>query len=59
MDETISTTSEVSTEQTTPDVEVSQTQPETQTIEDTTITQTALNVYSHVLSSINKKQRIY
>ena len=36
MDETISTTSEVSTEQTTPDVEVSQTQPAEQTIEDTT-----------------------
>ena len=36
MDETISTTSEVSTEQTTPDVEVSQTQPDEQTIEDTT-----------------------
>ena len=35
MDETISTTSEVSTEQTTPDVEVSQTQPDEQTIEDT------------------------
>jgi hypothetical protein len=36
MDETISTTSEVSTEQTTPDVEVSQTQPDEQTTEDTT-----------------------
>lgn len=35
MDETISTTSEVSTEQTTPDVEVSQTQPDEQTTEDT------------------------
>ena len=34
-EETISTTSEVSTEQTTPDVEVSETQPEEQTIEDT------------------------
>ena len=34
-EETISTTSEVSTEQTTPDVEVSQTQPEEQTTEDT------------------------